>query len=225
MLGARPGYPQCMRRRELGSVSVVVVGALALCLGGVFYSQRFDGAAILRQEATYAASIVNGRHPVVLSFYSGGVLVRRKVADPGRKLLAVYDGSGRLLRWEHGDVFYIRAASGFCFERMTGQDYVGRLYLPSLPLRGARDVRVSQRGDGMSISWLSPTADPGRWRTNKLSANYSTLRLYWYRFSGASRALSYPTGRYVFSYPRRVSLARAPSPDQVCSAATQRISG
>ena len=212
-----------MFRGELLPAAVAVAGAAILAVGGLFYSDRFDGTAILHQEAAYAAAIVDTQHPLVVSFSSGGSLVRRKIADPARKYLAVYDSAGHLLRWERGDVFYVRSASGYCFQRMTGQDYVGRLYLPSLPLRHVRNVHVTQHGDSLTISWQSPAGRTNRWRSNVLHASYSDTRLRSYRYSGASAGLTYPTGLYTLSYPRHVAVAAAPSPKSVCAPATQRL--
>ena len=104
-----------MFRGEFLPAAVAAAGAAILAVGGLLYSHRFDGTAMLHQEAAYAAAIVNAQHPLVVSFSSQGKLVRRKIADPARKYLAVFDSAGHLLRWERGDVFYVRSASGYCF--------------------------------------------------------------------------------------------------------------
>jgi hypothetical protein len=205
-------------RRELRPLLVAFVLVVPIVLGGIFHGRGVNVSWVVASKAAQVPNLLHSRRPIVIaSFDRQGALTRRKVIVPSRRYLAVYDPGGHLLRWEHGDTFFVRHSAHGCFVSLSGESYSRRVYLPVPATAGIRRAAETHLANGnVRLSWQTPSTETGRWRYNALVLGPSLRTIYRYDFSGAGAGASRHSGTFVFSYPRTVTLEPEPS-SHLCS--------
>jgi hypothetical protein len=204
-----------MLRREARVLTVAIVLAVPILIGGIFHSRSVNVSWVVANEAGRLPYLLHSRRPIVISSLSrAGKLTRRKVLWPSRRYLAVYDAGGHLLRWEEGDTFFIRHSTRGCFVSLSGESYSKRVYLPLLPTAGVRGARERHLANGnIRVTWQTPSTETGRWRFNVLLTGPNLKTVYRYHFNGAGAGAPQNSGTFVFSYPHTVTLEPEPSSD------------